>query len=132
MLDIYIGNLPDRARIDELRELLDEVVGPQPTGSIFGGILPRVGKKRPSDFVRFTLVADAPAGQGRYCRVSGQSRVIAKRMIAQLSGVGLHGQVLEVRPFYPRDISNDRRRAGWHFRLWLGVERRIGERRAEP
>jgi hypothetical protein len=135
MLDIYVGNLPDRTNVGELRELFDGVVGHKPRGSFLGSLFPRFLRKYkqvlPATVEKFTIIESGPGCRGRYCRISGNSRSTAKRIITQLSGAGLHGRALEVRPFHLRKMTNDRRRAGWHFRRWLGVERRVNERRVE-
>lgn len=130
MLDIYVGNLPERANTAELRELFVDVAGQKPLVSFLSAFLSNYRNVPVNEALKFTMVE---TGHGvRYCRISGNSHSAAKKMIGKLSGAGLHGQVLEVRPFYPRKIANDRRRAGWHFRRWLGVERRANERRDEP
>lgn len=132
MLDIYVGNLPDRASVAELRELFDEVVGHKPRGSFLGSFFSSYRNLPVDEPPKFTMVAPVQGRHARYCRISGNSQSAANKIIGQLSGAGLYGQVLEVRPFYPRVMTNDRRRAGWHFRRWLGVERRMNERRDEP
>jgi hypothetical protein len=160
VLDVYVGNLPKRISVDDLHELFDGVMGQKTFASRKGSqqglprglrpdvwlaplaaILARVSwaqnllsniRKIPrAAELNFTMVSDAQGHFARYCRVSGYSRSRATRLIEQLAGVGLQGRVLEVRPFYTRNLSNDRRRAGWQFHRWLGVERRVGERRRE-
>ena len=150
MFDVYVGNLPGRISVDDLHELFDGVTGqktrglPQRglrAGSLMSALLARVPwaqeifaslRKTPrAAELNFTMINDAQGQFARYCRISGYSRPLATRLIEQLAGVGLQGRVLEVRPFYPRILSNDRRRAGWHFRRWLGIERRLSERRHE-
>ena len=139
MLDIYVGNLPDRANVAALRELFDDVVRHKPRGSFLGSFLSRYLPSYLSSYrnspvdapLQFTMVNPVQGRRARYCRISGNSQSSASKIIEQLSGAGLYGQVLEVRPFYPRVMTNDRRRAGWHFRRWLGVERRMSERRDE-
>jgi len=131
MLDIYVGNLPNRANVAELRELFDEVVSYKPRGSLLGSLLSSYRNLPVAEPPKFTMVDSVPGHHARYCRISGNSQSSANKIIGQLSGAGLYGQVLDVRPFYPRAVANDRRRAGWHFRRWLGVERRMGERRNE-
>ncbi len=129
MLDIYVGNIPSRANEIELEELFDEVAGQQPLDSILTSLLLKLNGAAASKIAKFTMVETERGKYNRYCRISGNRRGKAKKIIARLSGAGLHGQVLEVRPFYPRIMTNDRRRAGWSFRRWLGVERRVSERR---
>lgn len=139
MLDVYVGNLPGRVSADDLRELFDGVVGQNVAGK--GSIAARLSwTQNLFSFVRktpqttelaFTMVDAAQDKSARYCRVSGCSHSFASQLISQLEGVGLHGKVLEVRPFQPRILTNDQRRAGWRFHRWLGVERRVGERRYE-
>lgn len=131
MLDIYVGNIPERANVEELRELFNEVVRHKPRGSFLGSFLSGYRNAPVVESPRFNMVAAVQGRHGRYCRISGNSHSAANKIVSQLSGAGLYGQVLEVRPFYPRVIANDRRRAGWHFRRWLGVERRMSERRDE-
>lgn len=149
VLDVYVGNLSARVSVADLRELFDELVEQSASDfrkgaslvSILASIVARVpwvrtffgsSQKIPqADKVSFTMVDDAQGRFARYCRISGYSREVATRLITLLAGVGLQGQVLEVRPFYRRVLNNDRRRAGWRFHRWLGVERRVGERRHE-
>jgi hypothetical protein len=157
VLDVYVGNLPGRISVDDLHELFDGVAGQktfglrkglqrallqdlwlEPLMSALSARLPwaknflAAFQKTPQVAeLNFTMVNDAQGQFARYCRISGYSHSRAIRLIEQLEGVGLLGRVLEVRPFYSRILTNDRRRAGWHFRRWLGVERRVGERRHE-
>ena len=138
MLDIYIGNLPRRASVEDVRGLVGSLVGEYILSSCTGaGLFARLWQKmrtklkgqRPDDAPSFTLVEPKAGRFARYCHVSCSSRDESKHIISQLSGAGLLGNALEVRPFYQRDLSNERRRAGWRLRPWLGVERRLGERR---
>lgn len=140
MLDIYVGNLAARASVDDVRELFNGVSKGQTIGSRvrarLSGLLAHTFPERfhyspPDSGLTFTLVENMQGAYARYCRVSGGSRVVATTLISQLEGAGLHGRALEVRPFYPRTFTNDRRRAGWRFHRWLGVERRQNERRHE-
>lgn len=140
MLDIYIGNLPARASVEDVRGLVGSLVGEYVLKSCTGaGIFARLRQKllamlkgqQLNDAPSFTLVEAKPGRFARYCHVSCSSRDESKHIISQLSGAGLLGYALEVRPFYQRAPSNERRRSGWHFRPWLGVERRLAERRAE-
>jgi hypothetical protein len=142
VLDIYIGNLPARATVTDVRALVDGVVGEKLLGAnSASGVGARL--RKPLSFLsrllqskqqaapEFTLVEDKAGQFARYVRISGSSRLVAKHIITQLSGAGLHGHALHVRPFYPRILTNERRRAGWRFRRWLGAERRVAERRAD-
>lgn len=147
MLDVYVGNLPARVSANDLRELFDGVSGQNLFGlkkdsghvSLIALLLAHVPwaqnflshfrKKPQAAELDFTMVYAAQGQSSRYCRVSGYSRSSANQLIAQLEGAGLQGRVLDVRAFYPRNLTNDRRRAGWRFHRWLGVERRANERR---
>lgn len=143
MLDIYVGNLPATVSVEDLRELFAAAPGHRPSVARRGlGMavlwvseswarhrVAGLHQGHPSSEPSFTLVEDAQGRFARYCRVSGYSRSSVALLITQLAGVGLQGRVLEIRPFQPRNLSNDRRRAGWHFRRWLGIEGRRGERR---
>jgi len=151
VLDVYVGNLSARISVADLRELFADVAEQSAFGKgvrkgaslalFLSSIVARVPwaqtffasiRKIPqSDELSFTMVDDARGQFARYCRISGYSRDLATRLITLLAGAGLQGQVLEVRPFYSRNLNNDRRRAGWRFHRWLGVERRVGERRHE-
>jgi len=132
LFDIYVGNLPDHASADELHQLLVGVVGRQSLGmmsvsALTQKILNSLGGTDGESEPQFTVVESASA---RYCRIWGHSRDVANKMIDALSGVALSDNALDVRPFHVRNRSNDRRRAGWRFRRWLGVEQRDDERRA--
>jgi len=132
VLDIYVGNLPVHASADELHQMLGGVVGRQSVGSLAVSSLTRkvlngLGVLDQGFEPQFTVVESTSA---RYCRISGHSRDVANKMIAQLSEAGLNENTLDVRPFHVRERGNDRRRPGWRFRQWLGVEQRKSERRA--
>ena len=134
VLDVYIGNLSNRVGVDDLRELFDGVSGQKSMVSVLASVLAKkilanFGNTPPKTEPQFFVVNDAQGRFMRYCRVSGYSRAAATRLITQLAGLNLHGQMLEVRPFYPRALANDPRRAGWHFRRWLGAESRMADRR---
>lgn len=146
---MYVGNLPRRVSADDLRELFNSVAGQSTFGRRKGGwlgsllvsllvrtswgkeIFSRVRKFPQTVDLSFTMVDVAQNQSVRYCRVSGYSQSLATQLMEQLAGVGLQGCELEVRPFFSRVVSNDRRRAGWHFRRWLGVEYRQADRRLE-
>lgn len=130
MLDVYVGNLSNRVRVDDLRELFDGMSGQKSMVSVLVQMILASFRQSPRNTEpQFSVVDDAQGRFVRYCRVSGYSRVVANRLITRLAGASLHGQMLEVRPFYPRAVANDPRRAGWHFRRWLGAENRVVERR---
>ena len=130
MLDVYIGNLPNRVNVDDLRELFDGVSGRKSMVSVLRQkIIANLGNTPRNIEPKFSVVDDTQGHFARYCKVSGYPRATASRLIRQLSGLSLHGQMLEVRPFYPRALANDPRRTGWHFRRWLGAENRIADRR---
>jgi RNA recognition motif-containing protein len=130
VLDVYIGNLSNRVGVDDLRELFDGVSRRKSMVSVLAKkILANFGKPPRNTELQFSIVSDAQGRFMRYCRVSGYSRAAATRLITQLAGLSLHGRMLEVRPFYPRALVNDPRRAGWHFRRWLGAESRMADRR---
>lgn len=132
VLDVYIGNLPNRAGVDDLRELFDGVSGQKSMASVLAKkILANCANTPRNTEPQFSVVSDAQGRYMRYCRVSGYSHAAATRLITQLTGLSLHGQILEVRPFYPRALANDPRRVGWHFRRWLGFEGRVADRRIE-
>jgi hypothetical protein len=141
VLDIYIGNLPARASVEDVRGLVGGIIGTHILNSCNGaGIGARLRKKllawfnirQPNDAPSFDLVEGRMGRFARYCRISCSSSTVTELILSQLSGAGLLGYELEVRPFYSRNPKNERRRAGWHFRQWLGVERRLAERRAKP
>ncbi|MBN4079136.1 RNA-binding protein [Beggiatoa alba] len=134
MLDIYVGNLPGRVEANEVREWFDDVTDLQSVGlsvwhKIFDKVFNFFKGGRAGIEPRFTVVSDAQGRFAGYCRISGYSRTVASRLIAQCADVELYDRRLDVRPFYPRVLTNDRRRLGWYFRYWLGVEQRVGERR---
>lgn len=143
MLDIYVGNLPASVSVEDLRELFAAAPGHRLSVTRKGlgmaalwvsdswaqHLFADIHQGALSTEPNFTLVEDEQGRFARYCRVSGYSRSSVALLITQLAGVGLQGRVLEIRPFQPRNLSNDRRRAGWHFRRWLGIEGRRGERR---
>lgn len=161
MLDLYVGNLSRRVSVDDVRDLFDGVNQKQTFGLRQGlrdGLRKGLSKSpkvqaiaasllAPASWAKnlltgarnvpqdveltFTMVECKQGQFGRYCRISGYTRGRANKLIEQFSGVGFQGQALEVRPFHSRDLDNDRRRAGWHFRRWLGVESRAKERRLE-
>ena len=148
MLDVYVGNLSCRVSADDLRELFDGVLGRNTFGlrkvtwtnaliALLGGaswaqsFLSRL-QKIPQDTELSFKMVDAAQGQStRYCLVSGYTRSSATRLIRQLEGAGLQGRALDVHPFQLRFSNSDPRRAGWRFHRWLGVERRVAERRHE-
>ena len=150
MLDVYVGNLSGRVSADDLRELFDGVLGRNTFGlrkaawalrkaaiALLGraswaqGFLSRL-QKAPQDTELSFKMVDAAQGQStRYCLVSGYSRSSANRLIRRLEGAGFQGRALDVRPFQLRISNSDPRRAGWRFHRWLGIERRVAERRRE-
>jgi hypothetical protein len=79
---------------------------------------------------RFYLIQSAQGCFPPYIRISAYPRQEGQLLIARLVGISLLGKTLEIREFRERSLDNDRRRAGWHFRRWLGIERRQGERRS--
>lgn len=138
MLDIYIGNLPARASVEDVRGLVANLVGEYVLNSCSGtGIFARLKKKLLAQFKgrvvddapSFTLVEAMPGRFARYCHISCSSSDETKHIIRELSGAGLLGYALNVRPYFRRNLKNERRRASRRFRHWLGVERRVGERR---
>ena len=131
MLDVYVGNLPGRVSTDDLRDLFSGVTESSLASRLSWtqNLFSLVRKAPQAAELSFTMVDASQGHPSRYCRVSGYSRSNATQVIEQLTGAGLHGKTLEIRPFYPRILTNDRRRAGWRFRRWLGVERRLSERR---
>ena len=54
----------------------------------------------------------------------------AERLIRQLKGVSILGRIVEVREYYKRNYSHERRAPGWRDRPWSGIERRCQERRS--
>ena len=148
MLDVYVGNLSGRVSVDDLRELFDGVLGRNTFGlrkaAWTNALIALLGRapwaqrflsrlqKIPQDTELSFKMVDAAEGQSsRYCLVSGYTRSSAARLIRQLEGAGFQGRALDVRPFQQRILDSDPRRAGWRFHRWLGVERRVAERRLE-
>lgn len=54
----------------------------------------------------------------------------AERLIRQLKGVSFLGRIVEVREYFKRSYSYERRAPGWRERHWAGAERRSQDRRS--
>jgi hypothetical protein len=134
MIEVFVGNLPSRARVQDVRDLFDAARKLKPKGSLlarWGGRLYRFLMRRPAAGApRFYLIESAQGRFPPYIRISAYPRQEGQLLISRLTGINLLGNTLEVREFRARALDNDRRRAGWHFRRWLGIERRRGERRS--
>jgi hypothetical protein len=133
MIEVFVGNLPSRASIQDVRELFETAWKLKPKGSLmarWGERLYRRLLQRPAASApRFYLIESAQGRFPPYIRISAYPRQEGQMLITRLAGINLLGNTLQIREFRARTLDNDRRRAGWHFRRWLGIERRQGERR---
>jgi hypothetical protein len=110
-VDIFIGNLPASATLHDIRSVCRK----WDFGADFErkrGIY-QIGK--PFQY----FVAHFGPGQEKE----------AERLVRQLKGASLHGRTIEVREYYKRSYSHERRALGWRDRPWDGVERRSQDRR---
>ncbi len=64
-----------------------------------------------------------------YAIANFDSDRIAQKAIKKLSGGILRGETIELREFYHRSYSNERRALNWREKPWSGLERRNQERR---
>ena len=111
-MDIFIGNLPPSATLHDIRAVCrkwDFHADFERKKGIY-----RIGK--PFQY----FVAHFKAGQEKD----------AERLIRQLKGSSILGRTLEVREYYKRSYSHERRAPGWRDQVWQGVERRRLDRRS--
>ncbi|HEC16811.1 MAG TPA: RNA-binding protein [Sedimenticola sp.] len=112
-MDVFIGNLPPSASLDEIRSLHGQWD--------FNVEVKRVeGRDRTGREYCYFLAHFA---------VSEEKQ--ARRLIERLNGLSYYGQRIEARPFVHRSYYNERRALNWRDRPWHAEERRRGERRGQ-
>lgn len=133
MIEVFVGNLPSRANVQDVRDLFNAARGLKLKGSWLSRqgkrLLRRLLRRPAVNAPHFYLVETNHGRFPRYIRISAYPRREGQLLISHLVGINLLGNALEIREYRQRNPVNDRRRAGWHFHRWLGVERRGGERR---
>jgi hypothetical protein len=133
MIEVFVGNLPSRATVQDVRDLFNAADNLKRKGGWLGRqgkrLLRRLLRHPAETGPRFYLIETHHGRFPRYIRISAFPRQQGQQLIARLVGINLLGKALEIREYQSRNPANDRRRAGWHFRRWLGVERRAAERR---
>lgn len=108
-MELYIGNLSDKASINDLQHL-------------FRGF----GRNLQFRF-EFRILDDG--SKARYAVVEFESEKPARKAIGKLHHSPMYGQPLIIHEYVYRSYNNERRAVGWRNRQWAGNERRISDRR---
>lgn len=107
-MDIYVGRLPDRASVVELKKFFK-------------------GFDKQASFEVKRL--KGKEGRVTFGIVHIPTERLAIKAIKRLHMKKFMGRPVAVREFTYRASGNDRRQLGWRKKLWLGGERRQLERR---
>lgn len=126
-MEIYIGNIPKGTRPSEVRKLIKDSV----KGIIFNRLFDRIRDLgHLDDGIGIEILnPNNKKSKHRYGHLVVTSHRLGQLTLNALKRAKIRGQALEVRPYIPRDSSNDRRLKP---HSWDKQCRRTLERRKKP
>jgi hypothetical protein len=126
-MDIFVGNLPQKTQVDEIRRLFETVLRPRGLSAV----LPKSRKQPRRGFnpPRYQIVELSGDRPMRYGHVVLFPDSMARQAIKDLQDATLRGEQIVVREFVRRAYINDRRSLHWRSQPWQNEERRYSERR---
>jgi len=123
-MEIFIGNIPKEMNGFELRRFVNGILESRKPS-----VWPFIKNKEPSELSFKIVEKHTASGSYRYAIATIEPKSVAVECIGLMNKRFFQKTPLEVREYIPRSYMNERRSVNWREKEWLGIERRMGDRR---